>query len=91
MHYSGLLVFPKSGSVKDCVRELNDCPGVDVFATDEATGRIIAVLESKTVKEQEDGLRRTQQLPHVISAELVYHYFGDAPEFSSESSADDQS
>jgi nitrate reductase NapAB chaperone NapD len=82
MHFSGLLVLSKTDSVKDCVRELTQCPGVDVFLADETSGRIIAVLETETVKEQEVGLRHAQGLPSVISAELVYHYFGDACEVS---------
>jgi nitrate reductase NapAB chaperone NapD len=44
--------------------------------TDPATGRIVVVLETESVGEQESGLRHLQSLPRVISAELVYHYFG---------------
>jgi nitrate reductase NapAB chaperone NapD len=90
MHYSGLLVLAKPDSAKDCVNELTRVPGVSVHATDEATGRIIAVLETETVQEQEDGLRHAQRLPHVISAELVYHYFGDEPESSLRPSTDEE-
>jgi nitrate reductase NapD len=84
MHYSGLVVISKRGSADACARELADCPGIDVYVADEASGRIVAVLETETVEEQENGLRRVQTLPHVVSAELVYHYFGDESELLSE-------
>jgi nitrate reductase NapAB chaperone NapD len=80
MHYSGLLVRSKPDRAEDCARDLALCPGVEVFVTDEATGRIVAVLETETLEDQENGLRRAQGLPHVLTAELVYHYFGDAQE-----------
>lgn len=90
MHYSGLLVLTKPDSAKDCVNELTRVPGVSVHATDDATGRIIAVLETETVEEQEEGLRKAQQLPHVITAELVYHYFGDESESPTNSATNEE-
>ena len=80
MHYSGLLVLSRPNATKDCVHALSQCHGIEVFVTDESTGRIVAVLETESVEEQEDGLRRAQGLPNVISAELVYHYFGEPSE-----------
>jgi nitrate reductase NapD len=80
MHYSGLLVQSKPDHAEDCARELALCPGVEVFVTDETSGRIVVVLETESLDGQEKGLRRAQNLPHVLSAELVYHYFGDADE-----------
>jgi nitrate reductase NapAB chaperone NapD len=77
MHYSGILVMSRTQSIYDCVRELIGCPGVDVYSTDPATGRIVVVLETETLDDQEKGLRTVQNLTHVLSAELVYHYFGD--------------
>jgi len=90
MHVSGLLIRTLPESIEDCARELSRCPGFDVCATD-AEGRIVAVLETRTAREQEDGLRRAQSLPHVISAELVYHYFGDADDPANESSTEEES
>jgi nitrate reductase NapAB chaperone NapD len=78
VHFSGLLILTKPGSVQTCADELSSCAGFDVYAVDADTGRIVAVLETETVEEQESGLRWAQTRPHVISAELVYHYFGDA-------------
>jgi nitrate reductase NapAB chaperone NapD len=80
MHLSGLLVICEPSSTEDCVRHLERCSDIDVYVTDHAVGRVVVVLETKTLDEQTDGLRRVQRLPHVKSAELVYHYFGDAGE-----------
>ena len=77
MHYSGLLVLCRTESIYDCVRDLTGFRGFDVYASDPATGRIVVVLETHTLEEQEAGLRRAQSLPDVLTAELVYHYFGD--------------
>lgn len=85
MHFSGLLIRTKPNSIEDCKRELSQCRGLEVYTTDAETGRIVAVLETNTVEEQEAGLRRAQSLPHVISAELVYHYLGDANDKASDS------
>ncbi len=78
MHLSGLLVICKPSSTDACVRDLEPCSGIDIYVTDRSKGRIVVVLETKTLDEQADGLRHVQRLPHVKSAELVYHYFGDA-------------
>ncbi len=80
MHYSGLLILSRPDHVEECARELALCPGVEVYITDNASGRIVAVLETESLDEQEKGLRCAQGLPHVLTAELVYHYFGDAHE-----------
>lgn len=79
MHYSGILVLSDPASCQDCIQELTSCNGVDVYSNDPATGRIVVVLETETLDAQESGLRRVQGLPHVLAAELVYHYFGDEP------------
>jgi len=84
MHFSGLLIRTTPGSIEDCERELSRCRGLQVYTTDAETGRIVAVLETDTVEEQEVGLRRAQSLPHVISAELVYHYVGETDDNESE-------
>jgi len=77
MQFSGLLVTSEASTFAACVRELEAHPGVDVYMTDAATSRVVVVLETETVEAQEQQFREIQRLPHVRSAELVYHYFGD--------------
>ena len=78
MHLSGLLVFCEPTSTEACVQGLERCSDVDVYVTDSARGRVVVVLETETLEGQADGLRRVQRVPHVKTAELVYHYFGEA-------------
>jgi nitrate reductase NapAB chaperone NapD len=87
MHYSGLIVACKPSCIEACTRSLKKCPGVDVYVSDEDSGRLVVVLETETVSEQEAGLRRVQALPHVRYAELVYHYFGDAADLAADPGA----
>jgi len=77
MQYSGLVILCDPGQVTDCVRELSSRPGVDVYSTDAEHGRIVVVVETETVQEQDAMLRGIQLMPRVRMAELVYHYFGD--------------
>ena len=77
MQYSGLVILCEPGYAVDCVRELTSRPGVDVYSTDPKHGRIVVVVETETVQEQDAMLRSIQMLPGVRVAELVYHYFGD--------------
>ena len=73
MHYGGILVVTDPALFDLTVASLNSLDGVEVHHTDPEQGRIIAVQESETLPEQEAGLRRIQQLPHVRLAELVVH------------------
>jgi nitrate reductase NapD len=56
---------------------LNTAPGVEVHQVDEATGRIIAILEAEDIHAEIDGVKRIKVLPGVIMAEMVYHYIAD--------------
>ena len=77
MQYSGLVILCDLGHVVDCVRELSGRPGVDVYSTDPKHGRVVVVVETEIVGEQDAMLRDIQMMPGVRMAELVYHYFGD--------------
>jgi nitrate reductase NapAB chaperone NapD len=76
-HYGGILVVTDPALFDPTVAALNSLDGVEVHHTDPEQGRIIAVQESETLPEQEAGLRRIQQLPHVQLAELVVHRVDD--------------
>jgi nitrate reductase NapAB chaperone NapD len=76
VQYSGVLVYAKTDQFDDCVRQVDDCAGVEVHFSYPDSGRMIAVLETEDAEGQEEVLRRIQNLPSVAAAELVYHYFG---------------
>jgi nitrate reductase NapD len=50
---------------------------VEVHQVDEATGRIVAVQEAADIHAEIDGLKRIKAVPHVIMAEMVYHYLAE--------------
>ena len=76
VQFSGILIYALPGQVEECVREVDKLTGLEVHYCYPDSGRLIAVLETETVSEQESGLRDVQSLPSVAAAELVYHYFG---------------
>jgi len=78
-HYSGILVTAGAASLERCREELEALPGVEVHYLYPDSGRLIAVQETETVTQQEEGLRRIQALPTVRIAALVEHRIEDAP------------
>jgi len=77
MHYAGLQVICQPDDLEACVRDLAAMTGVDVYAAEEETGRVVVVVETQTVGQQESTFDTIQNLPRVVAAELVYHYFGE--------------
>lgn len=73
MHFSGILVTAHRQKLADTARRLEAVEGVEVHYLDAEGGRIIAVLETETLEEQQEGLRRLQRLPGVLAAALVEH------------------
>lgn len=80
MNLSGILVVTKPEHMEAVVSGLADLPGVEVHHTDPASGRIIAVQEAPSIDDEVAGLKRIKGLPHVVLAEMAYHYFGDDPQ-----------
>jgi nitrate reductase NapD len=74
MQYSSILVTTVPASFDDCVEGLSHLSGVEVHLRYPKEGRIIVTQESPSVEEQKEGLRRIQSAPHVLTADLVYHY-----------------
>ena len=77
MNLSGILVVAKPESQGQVVAALNALEGVEVHQVDTATGRIVAVQEAESIHAEIDGLKRIKAVPHVIMAEMVYHYLAE--------------
>lgn len=77
MNLSGILVVTKPEWQAQVVESLNALEGLEVHQVDSATGRIIAVQEAGDVYAEVEGLKRIKALPHVIMAEMVYHYIAE--------------
>lgn len=72
-HYGGLLVVVERDHYEATVAALERLPGVEAFARDPESGRVIVVQESADEATQEELHRRIRAVPGVRSAELVYH------------------
>jgi nitrate reductase NapD len=79
MNLSGILVIVPPEQIEAATSRLNTLPGVEVHHTDPASGRMVVVQEAESVDEEVAGLSRIKALPGVMLAELVYHYFEEAP------------
>ncbi len=79
MNLSGILVVAKPPNMAAVVAELAALPGVEVHHTDPPCGRIIVVQEAESIDDEVAGLKRIKQLPHVVMAEMAYHYFAEDP------------
>lgn len=77
MNLSGILVVAKPDYQGQVVTALNALEGVEVHQVDEAAGRIIAVQEAQDIQAEIAGVKRIKALPHVIMAEMVYHYLAE--------------
>ncbi len=70
---SGLCLMIRPEHLDDVEESLRAIDWAEVHARDETTGRLIVVQEHTTVKEHQEGLRRLQAVPHVLTADLVVH------------------
>lgn len=77
MNLSGILVVAKPEWQASVVEALGGLPGVEVHQVDEATGRIIAIQEAGDIHAEIEGVKRIKALPHVVMAEMVYHYIAE--------------
>jgi len=77
VNLSGVLVVAKPEWLGQVVDALKILDGVEVHQVEADSGRIIVVQEASDIHAEIDGLKRIKALPHVIMAEMVYHYIGD--------------
>ena len=71
---SGLCLIVRPEHLDAVESKLADLDWVDVYARDQTSGRLIVVQEHQTIKEHQEGLRRLQAVPHVLTADLVVHH-----------------
>ncbi|MEW5769631.1 MAG: chaperone NapD [Pseudomonadota bacterium] len=77
MNLSGILVVANPAWQSQVVEALNAMQGVEVHQIEEDTGRIIAVQEAADIHAEIEGLKRIKAVPHVVMAEMVYHYIAE--------------
>ena len=79
MNVSGILVVADLAHVDAVLAQLAALDCVEVDRCDLASGRIVVVQEAPDVGAEVAGFGRIRALPHVLSADLVCHYFGEEP------------
>jgi nitrate reductase NapAB chaperone NapD len=79
MNISGILVVADTDHIDTVLAQLAALDGFEIAQCDRAGGRIVVVQEAPHVGAEVAGFSRIRALPHVLSADLVCHYFGDEP------------
>ena len=74
MNLSSILVYTSPSNLEDLKSTLCALPGIEVHHQCLDTGRLILIQEASDDKTEMDGLRRIKALPHVMAAEMFYHY-----------------
>jgi nitrate reductase NapD len=78
VNLSGILVVVPPERISDCIADLGRLSGVEVHHADPATGRLIVIQEAPDIEAEMTGFLAIRQRPHVLCAEMVYHYFAGA-------------
>lgn len=77
MNLSGILVVAEQDWQNEVISALDAVPGVTIHQIDQPTGRLIAVQEAQDIYAEVEGLRQIKALPHVVMAEMIYHYIAE--------------
>ncbi len=77
MNLSGILVVARPDAFDACVAALRAQEGVEVHYADRDTSRIVIVQSAADCGAEAEAFARIRALPGALTADLVYHYFGD--------------
>lgn len=70
MNISSVVVKCAPEYIEFVLNELHQSGQCEVYAHDEL-GRIIIILEGENTEEESEKLRKVQEIPHVLSAEMA--------------------
>ena len=74
MNLSSILVMTTQPHFETTINALTAIDGIQVHYCDAQSSRIIVTQESENTGNEIAGLQRIKSLPHVVMAEMVYHY-----------------
>ena len=77
MNLSSILVFTSPNNLSTLNTNLCALPGIEVHYQCHDTGRAVVIQEARNDEAEMDGLQRIKELPHVMAAEMFYHYVDD--------------
>ena len=76
MNISGVLVKARPENIDSIELALAGMKGVEVHGNN-ADGRIVVTVEQHDANQLSDTLMQIQQVPGVLSANMIYHHFED--------------
>lgn len=77
MNLSGILVVVSPEHLDKAVAAVGALEKVEVYHVDHQRARFVVVQEAESIDAEVEGLKRIKRLPHVLLAEMVYHYFAE--------------
>lgn len=80
MNLSSILVMTTQPNFETTISALAAIDGLQVHYCDAESSRIIVTQEFENTKREIEGLENIKSLPHVVMAEMVYHYCEDHSE-----------
>ena len=77
MNYSSVVITLAAGAESRALKALSALEGLEVHHVDEASRRVVAVIEAETTGLEADVFERTRRTEGVIDVSLHAHYFED--------------
>lgn len=67
----------KPQHMAEVIDRLGSLPGIEVHQSDPDSGKIVVVQEAEDIQAELEAIKCIKALPHVILAEMVYHYIAE--------------
>lgn len=77
MNISSIVVRAKSEDIKELVKIFSNCDFCDYHFCDEENGKLILTIEGENIDEEIKKIKKIQQTPNVISADMMMAYSED--------------
>lgn len=77
MNYSSVVITLAAGAESRALTALSALEGLEVHHVDEASRRVVAVIEAETTGLEADVFERIRRTEGVIDVSLHAHYFED--------------
>ena len=77
MNYSSVVITLAAGAESHALKALSALEGLEVHHVDEASRRVVAVIEAETTGLEADVFERIRSTEGVIDVSLHAHYFED--------------
>ena len=77
MNYSSVVITLAAGAESCALKALSALEGLEVHHVDEASRRVVAVIEAETTGLEADVFERIRRTEGVIDVSLHAHYFED--------------